>query len=99
MLVIKVELHSAVTGEVTVIEQMVIYNNGRAGHYDHPYAFDYVGHTNYKGPGTPTKALGAKTGEVSNYPQRDERTREFTPVWFLIAKMLKAMGYSDGNPG
>lgn len=88
MLWIRVELHSAITGQVTEIARMGIYNDGEGTHE--------VGH--YKGKATkgigepkpPQAAWDSPTlreGEVKNY------RRQSLHVWNLVARMLQSMGY------
>ena len=78
MLVIKVELHSVITGKVSEIARMHVWNKGNGtetrGHYG--------GAVFRKGS---HKRL--REGAVNDYP------RKSLHVWNLIARMLKDMGY------
>jgi hypothetical protein len=89
MLIIRVELHSAVTGKVTEIARMLMYNDGTGD----------VKMGNYKGKTVPGKTEGPmipqtihqrrpmRSAEVKLYP----RTR--LNVWHLVRRMLDNMGY------
>lgn len=79
MIVIKVELHSAITGKVTKLAQMDIHNDG-TGTDD---LCDYEGRI-LKKPHFNTITRDAKV--------IGHRRKQLT-VWHLIAKMLKNMGY------
>ena len=84
MIVVKVELHSAITGRISEIARMNICN---------------VGGTNTKGDyhcetlrGRSTEAFARRsvqrTGGVKNYP------RLAIHVWHLVARSLASMGYA-----
>ena len=80
MIVVRVELHSAITGEVSEIGRAYIANDGTSRDSN-------IGH--YKGmilrrPGFKT---ATKRGRVENYP------RKRLTIWHLVARMLKDMGY------
>lgn len=99
MLVVRVELHSAIDGSVTEIANMVIHNNGKAGHYDDPHAFDYKGLIFKDGQlWDDGRSMAAQTdniagvASVTNFPQRD-KDGKFTPVWHLISDILEAASY------
>jgi hypothetical protein len=85
MIIVRIELWSAVTGKTTELARMHISNNGhgssRRGHYD---GTTFIGRS--------SQALDrlrvSKTGAVTNYPRLDLH------VWNLVARMLKAMGYA-----
>jgi hypothetical protein len=83
MLIVKVELHSAVTGLVTEIARMKIVNNGfgnaRRGNYET---------TTYRGRGADLDLkMIARTGFISNWPRQSRH------VWELVMKSLHACGY------
>lgn len=86
MLVVRVELHSAITGIVTEIARMNIWNSMEGtreiGHYECATL-----------RGRSKSALDKRTvqreGEVRNHP----RLREH--VWCLVSKALKSMGYGE----
>lgn len=85
MIVVTVRLHSAITGNVTTLGQMVIANDGtsadvRRGNYD--------------------VRLGRKNQplrEVYDKPQRSARVenhlRLSKSVWNLVAKSLRNLGF------
>jgi len=84
MIVVRVELHSAVTGEVTEIARMDIANDGggsaRVGNYDGRV---------YRGRDAAAldRREVQKTGRVEAWP------RQRFHVWNLIGVMLTQMGY------
>lgn len=83
MLIVKVELHSAITGEVSRIAEMRIANTGGTRNLG-DYAVDVF-------RGRDEKALTRRTvlkrGTVKGHP----RLREH--VWNLVAKALNNTGY------
>lgn len=86
MIIVRVELHSAVTGTVTEIARMRICNRG-----DH--ASWRMG--NYEGEsfvGRDRSALDK--GRVSHRGTVDDYPREALHVWNLVGRMLRAMGYT-----
>jgi hypothetical protein len=78
VIVIKVELHSAITGKVSEIAKMHIFNDGtgdrRTG--------NYTGIVFRKDTGAATR-----DGKVLGYKRLNLH------VWNLIARMLQSMGY------
>lgn len=86
MIVIRVELWSAITGKKTEIARMQIANKGGKQGRLH----GYFGKT-FRGRSTTAldKEVVLRTGEVDNYP------REAYHVWNLVARMLKSMGYTN----
>lgn len=103
MLVVKVELHSAVTGEITEIARSVIYNTGEGtvtrGDYK---TFSLRGRDEPVSPLPDPNAFDyamlrvirekaespiQNKGEVKNYPRKDLH------VWNLVSRALTAMGY------
>lgn len=79
MIVVKLELHSAITGEVSEIGRTVIYNTGEhtdptLGNYG--VAVCRRGSTNWKKP--------QRSGTVSNYPRLSYN------VWRLVARALRS---------
>jgi hypothetical protein len=83
MLVVRVELHSAITGEVTEIAKMRIANTGTGT----PARGNYVGSTIKKGRDMRLVGSIMRMGEVFDYPRKSKH------VWNLVARMLKAMEY------
>lgn len=82
MIVVKVELHSAITGDVTELGRMHIANDGQRTLEDRTRG-TYDGKTLVKG--RPHQA--ARTGKVVDYP------RDALSVWCLVRRMLEAMLY------
>jgi len=87
MIVVKVELHSAVTGNVTEIGKMIVDNVGDRSYRD-PSRGDYRVRLGRRGRTKTDEVLDSpqKTGEVLNYP------RLTYSVWVLVARALKAVG-------
>ena len=94
MIVVKVELHSAITGKVLEIARMVIANNGLVAD---PKRGDYLCYT-LRGRSSKSLAQsmwrsqldgGGRTreGAVRNYP------RLAIHVWNLVAAALSSMNY------
>ena len=85
MLVIRVELHSAITRKVTEIARMNICNIGGTSTRG-----DYHGET-FRGRDRKTLDCGtvSRAAEVFNHPRLAQH------VWNLVAKMLAAMGYGE----
>lgn len=80
MIKITVELHSAISGKITKLGEMDIYNTGeKAGHIN-----DYAGRVLRK----PDYKIITRTGMVVNHDKINKT------IWHLIAKMLKNMGYT-----
>ena len=83
MIIVKVELHSAITGKITELARMRITNEGGTN-----VRGDYFGVT-FRG--RDSKALDKnainKFGSVKNYPRLQLH------VWNLVGRMLSTMGY------
>lgn len=89
MLVIRVELHSAITGKITEIARMILYNDGTGSAERGSYKGKAV-KGNTDGPMAPAvihqrKAL--REGVVLDY------ARQRLHVWHLVSRMLASMGY------
>jgi hypothetical protein len=84
MLVIRVELHSAITRQITEIARMHIINDGSGigsmGHYD---VKAFRGRTDRD----LDKHNVNRSARVMNYP------REKLHVWNLVARALERLGY------
>lgn len=84
MIVVRVELHSAITGKATELARMVICNTGtgtaRLG--------DYIVRS-LRGRSTADldKDTTQRQGEVKAWPRLDKH------VWNLVAEALRTMGY------
>lgn len=86
MIIVRVELHSAITGEVSELARMIIAN---------------AGGTNTLGDYTVTTLRGRSTQQLDQrVPQRTgkvlQHQRLALHVWHLVAKALKSVGYG-GN--
>ena len=88
MIVVRVELHSARTGEVTELARMHLAND--AGQVTAKRA-DYDGKT-FVGRSTEGLYRGevSHTGRVENWPRLDLH------IWNLVQAMLTDMGYTKG---
>ena len=87
MIIVRVELHSAITGETTELARMMIDNIGGSQNLG-----DYRART-YRGRNT--EALNRGSVQREGRVLRHARLREH--VWNLVGKALSSMGY--GNPG
>lgn len=79
MIVVKIELHSAITGTVKELGRMVISNDG--DHKEHPKKGNYTARVCKKGSTNFMKPT--RTGKVRNY------SRNSYTVWKLVYKALK----------
>lgn len=86
MLVVRVELHSAVTGEISEIARMRLYNDGDGTRT----RGNYVGEV-FRGRSFEAldKTTVHKRGEIRNWPRLDRH------VWNLVTAMLENMGYGE----
>lgn len=86
MIVVKVELHSAITGQVTELARMGICNIGGTKDIGH-YAVE-----TYRGRCARDLAqrIRQRGGEVRGYP------RLRLHVWHLVARALTSLGYAKG---
>lgn len=87
MIVVRVELHSAITRKVTEIARMKIINvggNRTVGHY--------VAET-YRGRSAEqlARAVKQRSGSIKDYP------RLSVHVWHLVARALVAMKYAGAG--
>lgn len=87
MLIVRVELHSAITGQVTEIARMEICNDGTAlnsqvGNYD-------VRTLRGRDSATLNKRTIQRKGKVLNY------RRQALHVWNLVQLSLTRMGYNN----
>lgn len=93
MIVVRVELWSAVTGQRTELARMHIANDGLATTAN-PNVGDYTGVT-FRGRNSAAldKGTPSKRADVRGWRRNDFH------VWNLVAAMLDAMGYTAGrNP-
>lgn len=92
MIVVRVELWSAVNGRKTELARMHIANDGRAS-VENPRRGSYDGQTFV---GRSAQALDrlqvSRRGRVEDFPRQDLH------IWNLVAAMLKRMGYDRGAP-
>lgn len=91
MIVVRVELWSAITGDKTELARMHIANDGEAT-VANPRLGTYVGESFV---GRDSKALArctvSKRGRVENWRRADFH------VWNLVAAMLASMGHDKGR--
>jgi hypothetical protein len=92
MIVVKVELHSAVTGRTTELARAIIHNVGGNTTYGNYEAFTCRGRS-AADLSRSMKAIftgeqqAVHRGKVENHPRLSQH------VWNLVAKSLTAMGY------
>lgn len=88
LIVVRVELWSARTGEVTELARMRMANDGQRTAAN-PKRGTYAGET-FVGRSAAALSRGevSRRGEVADFP------REQLHVWNLVARMLRAMGYA-----
>lgn len=92
MIVVKVELHSAITHQVTEIARAVIYNAGGTNTLGDYETFACRGRSEASlrtSMGSILQKIATPThrGRVEKHPRQAEH------VWNLVAKALTAMGY------
>lgn len=103
MIVVKVELHSAVTGEVTTLGTAIIDNitsveehrasKGRTGSY-RTRAYRKGAETKLAGDHPVAIAQGLlRNGKPIREGRVEKHRRLAEPVWVLVRKALEAMGY------
>lgn len=89
MIIIRVELHSAITGKITEIARMLLWNDGSGSHRTGHYGGKVVGGRTDGPMIVPAirtrKAL--RQGSVRDYP------RLRLHVWNLVARMLTSMNF------
>jgi hypothetical protein len=89
MLIVRIELHSAITQEVTEIARMEIVNDGKSSRQE-------IGHYDVR-----TLAGQEKRALDRRVVQRSARVEEWPRlnkhVWSLVAKALGKMGYGYGH--
>ena len=87
MIVVRIELHSARTGEVTELGKMLIANDGTS---PNPKRGDYTVKLARRGVTDPDHS------KTWNRPQRQARVEKYPrlsfSVWVLVARGLKALG-------
>jgi hypothetical protein len=82
MIVVKVELHSAITGKVEEIGRMHVFNKGSKS-----------GSTQDRGNYGVHLLRRGNPSVVQRYGAVDDHPRLSAPVWQLVLKALKAVGY------
>lgn len=94
MIVVRVELWSAVNGRVTELARMAISNDGQGT----DAACDYDGVT-FKGRSAEALTAAMRRGDagVTRRGRVTGHRRHDLHVWHLVGKMLAAMGYG-GRP-
>jgi hypothetical protein len=85
MLIIRVELHSAITHRVTEIARMEIINDGSS---TNPAKGNYIVRT-LKGRSKEylDRRMTLRLDDVKNWPRLGKH------VWYLVAAALQALGY------
>jgi len=96
VIVVRVELWSAVTGQRTELARMRISNDGRATLND-PELGTYRGET-LRGRSEQALDSAHQHNEVTRSGRVERFPRVKLHVWFLVARMLLAMGYGGVKP-
>lgn len=89
MIVVRVELHSAITGEVTELGRAVIDNIGGSKDVGNYRCRTLRGRTRQSLDDAWLRRTFKRTGEIVGH------RRLQLHVWHLVAKALKAMGYGQ----
>lgn len=89
MIIVRVELHSAITGKVTELARMKIYNDNKSPNPN----FGNYGFQTF---------IGRSTDQLAKEREHRHTAIEHWPknrlhVWNLICKGLRQMGYVDGH--
>lgn len=87
MIIVRAELHSAITGKVTELAQMRIANAGGTKTYGNYIAHTFIGRNRDNLDAARRHNSISREGRVDRHP----RLREH--VWNLVAKALNAMEY------
>lgn len=87
MIIVRVELRSAITGKRTELARMMIANEGHEGDFA-----DYSGKT-YFGRNSQTLDKSMERGKVVRTGEVKNHRRWAMHVWHLVAKMLNDMEY------
>ena len=83
MIVVRVELHSAITGQVSELARAHICNMGAAGSLRDYGAFTLRGRSR----------AALDRNQVQRRGRVDRHPSEAVHIWHLVAKALAAMGY------
>lgn len=92
MIVVKVELHSAVTGKVEELARMLIANKGDS---TSPSKGNYKCLT-LRGRSKEALDKATVNGTVTRRGEVMQHARLSLHVWHLVAKALKSMNYGEG---
>lgn len=88
MIVVRVELWSARTGDKTEIARMEIANDGTAGDGGNATRRNYIARTLFgRGKDQLDKRRSHREGDLKNWPS------EQVHVWNLVAAVLSRLGY------
>lgn len=88
MIIVRVELHSAIDGSLTELGRIVICNDGSGSNNSGNYTAQ-----SFRGRDTKTlnRQTISKKAIIKNWPHLRFH------VWNLVAKSLKEMGYTEGQ--
>lgn len=90
MIVVRVELHSAVTGRVSELARLLIDNDGIASS-DNPRVGDYRARSlRGRDKDALSKGTVSKTGYIKGWRRLDFH------VWNLVRRALEELGYDKG---
>ncbi len=84
MIIVRVELHSAITRKVTEIARMKIINAGGSAERGDYYVATLRGRSKDQ----LDRGIATREGDVKDYP------RQAIHVWHLVARALLAMAYA-----
>lgn len=92
MIVVRVELHSAITGKVTELARATLCNTGEGSHTVGHYAVATLrGRDRAALDAAQVADRATRRGEVRDWP------RLRLHVWNLVAEALRDMGYGRGG--
>jgi hypothetical protein len=94
MIVVRVELWSAVTGQVSELARMTIDNLGTTANGQHA---DYRARS-YRGRDAATLHRAMLSGVAQREGRVNRHARLRLHVWHLVGRALEAVGYTDARP-
>jgi hypothetical protein len=88
MIVVRVELHSAITGKVTELARMIVCNIGTGSRNSGDYEVEILRGRSAKDL---DKRIAQRKARVLGHPRLSQH------VWHLVEKALKAAGYGNNQ--
>ena len=92
MIVVKVELHSAISGQIMKIGEAVIYNDGTGTNAKGNYET-----RSFRAPNYFKRERGGTEKNVVRRARVERYDRVNAPVLELVSRALQAMGYGKEN--